>query len=1570
MDIKPDHGLKFTRVFVQEGIDPLDTVTWVIKDAVIISSKGEEVFRQDGVEIPDSWSENTLNIVTEKYFRVVNGVKEHSAKQMFTRVADWIHDQGIEQNYFDTPQDAENFRADLLYMLLHGMFAFNSPVWFNVGVKEKPQCSACMPYDVLVNTTDGLLPIGELVEMFRLNPQHSAYTYNRNGSPTKITAAICNGKRYVMEFGLSDGSTIRMTQDHVVFAKTGEIIVEKLAGDLVLGEDQLLLSEQPLISESSIPVLPQFLQTTDVAWLAGVMVGNGYSGRPDSSTSDIWELKINTEAERVRATSVLAQHGIPFTTTPFPWGFQIRGYGAAGRRFWQRLDLWNHTWNKQVPAWVFQSNRANVGAFLQGLFDTDGTVVQQSNGRVTVQLSNTSRQVILSAHSLLRALGIFVTRRVYEDSREDFEREDTQYLTVNDMRSVERFSSLVGFTHSGKATELSQRDPDLGRAYKEPFLTVTSKKKVGSTLVYDIQTEAGCFWADGLLVHNCFIQPIKDTMDGIMSLQASETRLFKQGSGTGTNFSTLRSSYETLSTGGLASGPISFMEGFDANAGATKSGGSTRRAAKIVLLNVDHPDILEQKNGKPGFIRCKAVQEKKARILFQSGEFSAEWNKPGNVYDEVQFQNANNSVRVTDEFMRAVGEGRDWQTKKVKTGEVVHNYKSKDLYYEIAAAAHKCGCPGLQFTDTINSWHTCPASGMINATNPCQPAWATVLTPNGIRTFADIDAGSVIWSGKQWTAVTRKVRTGVKPVYRYYTRAGIFAGTEQHHVISAGERVEVQDASIIDTCQLEDGKVFPNCPELRDLQDVVDGLMVGDGYIKSSNEGRQHYPLLCVGENDQSYFQSEIKDYLNGHAFDKLAYLTKTTITSEELPNTPNRFIPPRFFFGSATKRAGFLYGLYSASGSVVGKRVTLKSASFVLIDQVQQMLSSLGIRSYYTTNQPHEIEFSNGVYTSKESYDLNISTDRDTFRRLIGFLQPYKTDKLEEICNNTEPSPRGPKKSYEIVARSFVGEEPVYDITVDAEEHTYWTGGLLVSNCSEFAFLDDSACNLGSLNLLKFTVGQALDIPLFQHACELATTAMEILVDASSYPTEAIAENSHKFRPLGLGYANLGALLTLWGLPYDSNKGRNTAAAITAIMGGAAYLQSARIAGGVGTFEAFPKNKAPMMQVIHRHLEAARVLPAITNPQRADLVGTAYNIWIQAKNEGERYGYRNAQVTLLAPTGTISFLMGCDTTGIEPMLGCVTYKKLVGEGLARMPNSVIKPALENLGYPGVKIDSILQHLQDTGDIHSATAFDERTHGPIFAESLGSHAIAPEGHVDMMAAVQPFLSGSISKTVNMAETCTVEDVAKIYLRAWTLGVKCIAIFRDNCKLSQPVSTKKTDTQTIDKPLLWGERKKLPKDEVRTARHKFDIGGQEGYFHLGFYDDGNPCEIFVRGSKQGSTFTGLLDALGVAISVGLQFGAPIELFEEKLIDTRFDPSGFSPTFPDPTRRNRPFLSILDYLGRWLKWKQDQVKKSSVAANPVVPQGGLDGPPCRACGMLTRRSGSCYVCSSCGETTGCG
>jgi ribonucleoside-diphosphate reductase alpha chain len=770
----------------------------------------------------------------------------------------------------------------------------------------------------------------------------------------------------------------------------------------------------------------------------------------------------------------------------------------------------------------------------------------------------------------------------------------------------------------------------------------------------------------------CFINSVKDTMESIMGLTRTEGMLFKWGSGTGTNFSSLRGSRETLSGGGIASGPVSFMKGFDAFAGVIKSGGKTRRAAKMVILNIDHPDIVE-------FIECKRKEERKAHVLIEQGYDSA---IDGDAYSSIFFQNANHSVRVTDDFMRAAEEDRDWWTKNVIDGQPAEKLRARDLLLKISDSTWHCGDPGMQYDTTVNRWHTSKNTARINASNPC-----------------------------------------------------------------------------------------------------------------------------------------------------------------------------------------------------------------------------------------------------------------------------------------------------------------------------------------SEYMFLDDTACNLASLNLMKYVNSSGdFDVKAFKHAVDITITAQEILVDNASYPTPQIAENSHNFRPLGLGYANLGALLMSMALPYDSDEGRDVAGAITALMCGEAYAQSARVAENMGPFPGYSVNREPMLDVIRMHRDAIRGIKP--DHVQSELFLGAQESWDTALAQGEKFGYKNAQVTVLAPTGTIGFMMDCDTTGIEPDLALVKYKKLVGGGLIKIVNNTVPEALMKLGYTPEQMSEIVSHIDQQGKIEGAPHLKPE-HLPVFDCSLappnGGRSIAWTGHVRMMAAAQPFLSGAISKTINMPEESTVEDVMDAYIESWKLGLKAVAIYRDNSKRSQPLSAagqkkdeKKTEAtvpavvEALQQELFArAQREKMPAERA-SVTHKFSVGGHEGYITVGMYDDGRPGEIFIKMSKEGSTLSGIMDGLALTVSIGLQYGVPLKVYVDKLLNTRFEPSGIT-----ANPKIRFVSSVLDYIARWLggrfisadylKLNGGAVAENStataaaavpapvvaqaLAALPVSPASSKPtnahegAPTCSECGMLMVPNGACYKCENCGSTSGC-
>lgn len=756
----------------------------------------------------------------------------------------------------------------------------------------------------------------------------------------------------------------------------------------------------------------------------------------------------------------------------------------------------------------------------------------------------------------------------------------------------------------------------------------------------------------------CFINSVQDSMESILNLAKTEGMLFKFGSGTGSNLSTLRSSKEKLTGGGTPSGPVSFMKGYDAFAGVIKSGGKTRRAAKMVILNVDHPDIVS-------FINCKAEEEKKAWALIEAG-YDGGFNVPGGAYDSVFYQNANHSVRVTDEFMKAVLEDKEYWTKAVKGGQPIDKFRARDVMKQMADASWICGDPGIQFDTTINGWHTCSATAPIYSSNPC-----------------------------------------------------------------------------------------------------------------------------------------------------------------------------------------------------------------------------------------------------------------------------------------------------------------------------------------SEYMFLDDTACNLASLNLMKFrTPNGDVDIESFKKAVQITITAMEISVDNSSYPTPAIGRNSHEFRPLGLGYANLGALLMSRGVAYDSNEGRTLAAAITSLMCAEAYKQSAKIAGVQGPFNGFEKNREIMLNVMAKHgIHAERIEKRYVP---AELWNAQAETWKDVVRLGREYGIRNAQATVLAPTGTIGFMMDCDTTGVEPDIALVKYKKLSGGGMIKIVNQTVPEALTKLGYDGEQIEHIVAYIDKNDTIEGAPHLKEE-HLPVFdcafKPANGKRSIQYMGHIKMMAATQPYLSGAISKTVNMPTDVTSEDILNAYLEAWRLGLKAIAVYRDGCKRTQPLSTTLDKKDAKQQPLVRPARRHLP-DERESITHKFSIAGHEGYITVGMFEDRTPGELFITMSKEGSTISGLMDSLATSVSIALQYGVPLKVLVDKFSHARYEPAGFTNNPDIPIAK-----SISDYIFRWLGKKfmkeennttelsnvqvTDDAKKPLNILNSaaekaasvlernekVVFETQSDAPPCHECGSIMIRSGSCYKCLECGSTSGC-
>jgi ribonucleoside-diphosphate reductase alpha chain len=967
---------------------------------------------------------------------------------------------------------------------------------------------------------------------------------------------------------------------------------------------------------------------------------------------------------------------------------RTRLHGEALRPFVQGWDLLARGTEMTVPERLYTAPLPVVAAYLRSIFQSAGFVSSRKSSTV-VEVDMISERLIRGMQHLLLRFGIFARVGYKKDSRAD--RQGCWSLRIQNAGEREIFADEIGFIDPVKAEKL-ERSFDLpGRPARDvKQLEVAKVEALGAMEVFDIQTESGEYLSSNLRVHNCFILAVDDTMDSILDWYKEEGLIFKGGSGAGVNLSRIRSSKELLSSGGTASGPVSFMRGADASAGTIKSGGATRRAAKMVVLDVDHPDVEE-------FVETKAREEEKIRVLRDAG---FDMDLGGKDIASVQYQNANNSVRVSDKFMNAVAKGATFDLVARQTGETVETVEAKSLFRKMAKAAWECADPGIQYDGTINDWHTCPESGRISASNPC-----------------------------------------------------------------------------------------------------------------------------------------------------------------------------------------------------------------------------------------------------------------------------------------------------------------------------------------SEYVHLDNSSCNLASINLLKFLrPDDTFDVERFRQLSELVITAMDISICFADFPTEKITQTTRAYRQLGIGYANLGALLMATGHAYDSDGGRAIAAAITSLMTGSAYRRSAELAGIVGPYDGYERNASAHKRVIRKHAEASNTVKTLGGMDE-EILSAANKAWAESISIGDKHGYRNAQASLLAPTGTIGLMMDCDTTGVEPDLALVKFKKLVGGGSMQIVNQTVPRALKNLGYQPEQIEAITEYIAEHGHVVDAPGL-KPGHYEVFDCAMGERAIGPMGHVRMMAAVQPALSGAISKTVNVPESATVDDIESIYMEGWKLGLKALAVYRDNCKVGQPLSNARSKPAAVEVAPTPHEvrpvRRRLPKKRSATVT-SFSVAGAEGYMTASSYPDDGVGEVFLKLGKQGSTLAGVMDAFSMAISISLQYGVPLEKWVEKFTNMRFEPAGIT---DDPDIRIAS--SVMDYVFRRLALdhlpyetraemgilsasersaqlagedpaslveEQDptemaqsapverphpldaepgqQEQASDVSAQPhsstelIEAQQGrsADAPLCLTCGTKMRPAGSCYVCEGCGATSGC-
>ena len=1363
--------LKYERRFTKKGAHPFDGIIWEKRDAEITDANGKTVFSQKGVEVPSTWSQQAVKIAVSKYFRGQLGTanRETSVKQLVGRVATTIANWGKQGNYFSGDEEAEIFEHELTHILASQMAAFNSPVWFNVGIEPHPQSSACfinslkddmrsilnltvtegmlfkygsgtgtnfstlrssrehlsfstgrasgpvsfmkgfdafagvikcLTPDSYVYTDKGMLQLGEIISVESqpgFHEEDSIVLATKDG-PRRTSQTYVSPKSPVIKISLNyTGLELKGTSEHPVLTldENLEMGWKRLAD--VKTRDRIAVARkietwplqppefsfEPLVRNPKIKISYPKVLTPELSRLLGYLTSEGSMEKTrfrfsnaDKDVMDDFVLCIE-KVFGVKLSPHKIRKKINHKTGVITYEFTAEWTGAVA--FLKHVGCYGKSQEKIVPWCVRRAPREFVKNFIQAYFEGDGHV------SILVFAASASKKLLQEIQLLLLNFGMVSSLKPHVV-------QDKEYFQLSLRgREAKAFVEKIGFLsqrkrraaaiplHSNTNVDVVPNVVKAIRKYavgKNGYYECTDGtvqmvgfgffNRTGSNVSYEkLKATAG------LLEKSTLISPtLGESLKALMYYEffwdAVETK--EEAEPCITYDFTVPETHSFI-----ANGIVNH-----------NSGGRTRRAAKMVILNADHPDIVE-------FINCKANEEKKAWALIEAGYDSA---VDGEAYGSVYFQNANHSVRVTDDFMKAVENDGDWTTHLVTTGAPADTYKARDLMRQVSESAWICGDPGLQFDTTINKWHTCPNTARINASNPC-----------------------------------------------------------------------------------------------------------------------------------------------------------------------------------------------------------------------------------------------------------------------------------------------------------------------------------------SEYMFLDDTSCNLASLNLMKFrNPDGSFDVQSFKHTAKIIISAMEIIVGNSSYPTEAITRNSHEFRPLGIGYANLGALLMSEGLAYDGDDGRNFAAAITALLSGHAYYVSTLIAKKLGAFGGYAANEKPFLNVISMHRDAAYSIPEENVDQ--NVLREAREAWDAALESGKKNGFRNSQISVLAPTGTIGFLMDCDTTGVEPDIALIKYKWLVGGGLMKIVNTTVPLALEKLGYKQNEIVDIMGYLNEHETIEGAPHL-KQAHLPVFdcafKPSKGIRSIQYLGHVRMMAAVQPFISGAISKTVNLPADATAGDIENAYMQAWKGGLKAIAIYRDGSKRTQPLTTSKTESKArgVEERIVYMPmRQRLP-DERQAVTHKFTIAGHEGYITVGLYEDGRPGEIFVTMAKEGSTISGLMDAFSTAVSIALQYGVPLKVLAKKFSNMRFEPSGVT-----GNEQIRFAKSITDYIFKWLAFKflgdgdledlgfnpeernslQTKLDASlhRTLADKVTPQyseSGVptekilkdeqskvrfvargsgetqafenqsDAPVCDDCGTIMVRSGSCYKCFNCGSTSGC-
>jgi ribonucleoside-diphosphate reductase alpha chain len=1802
--------MKITRRFTKAGASPYADIQFAKRSSVIRNPDGSKVFEMTDIDIPAGWSQVATDIIAQKYFRKAGvpsattrvkekgvpawlqrsvpakdadpNVGERDSKQVFNRLAGCWTYWGWKYQYFDTEADAQAFYGEMSYMLAKQMAAPNSPQWFNTGLNwgygitgpsqghyyvdpdskkllassdayTHPQPHACVVGDTLVLTNQGLMPIREIVEGGRTD-----LSVFDGQVWAKIVAVKHNGVRDTYRMLLKNGQYVDLTDDHLVLASpergkdggdyrwtpAGQVLNQRALYATVDGQLDLTTAEW------QAPV------DADVAELVGFHIGDGYAGTYDGITHFGVVAPTNDEYARIAGLfqKVFGAHTVTAKPDISAEYRIVRHDFNAVKPFIEAYELGAGSRNVGVPAKIMQADASAQRAFLRGLFQADGSVRPRTdNGRNggDVVLTTVSSRLAHEVQTLLGSLGIYARISSHDELREG--RTTNHQVTIAYASERLKFEQQIGFVSMQKRQALRRLNSTVDGKVKAQISeeTVVAFEPLGQQVVYDIQTSTGRFAANGVVVHNCFIQSVTDDLvndGGIMDLWTREARIFKYGSGTGSNFSNLRGEGEPLSGGGKSSGLMSFLKIGDRAAGAIKSGGTTRRAAKMVILDADHPDIetfvdwkvveeqkvaalvtgsklnhkhlnaimaachaepdaaikFDRKQNKalgaaiaaaraslisPNYIErvIQLAQQGFTTIKFQ--EYDTDWNSEA--YITVSGQNSNNTVRVTNAFMEAIETDADWplywrtelekarrQNRAPKPRRTV---KARDLMTRISDAAWQSADPGFQYHTTINEWHTCLADGEIRGSNPCVTGDTRVATEAGMIRIDQLleRPMRVVGADGRLHETEPAFQTGVKPVYLLRTRAGYEIKLTADHKVFTANRGDVPAHLLTKDDVLVLARPRFGAQALDNRIGEFIGLLLGDGCLMGENEA-----AIVTLAPEEALVAEKVSAAVMAFKVDHAADRRGSRPSTVSQPQGTLRFGTSARSVVDAVKRyavldegsewkrftdeafgldrdaiAAMLRGLFTADGTVANygeksQYVALDSTSHTMLKQVQQMLLAFGIKSkLYTNRRPLADRMvsimPNGKggyedYPVQQMHSLRISrSSRIAFEQEIGFVAGSpKNEQLVQL--NRSVSVYKDTLTDSVQVMEYIGMEPVYDLTEPATHH-FVANGIVVHNCSEYMFLDDTACNLASLNLVTFydeTTGK-FDVEAYRHAVRLWTIVLEVSVLMAQFPSKSVAELSYKYRTLGLGYANLGTLLMVQGIPYDSPEGRAICGALTAMMHCTAYATSAEMAKEHGPFPGYENNAQHMQRVMRNHRRAAynapqdeyeglTVYPLGINPEFCP------DYLLQAAREdadrmlalGEKHGFRNAQVTVIAPTGTIGLVMDCDTTGIEPDFALVKFKKLAGGGYFKIVNQSVPPALRRMGYSDAQIDAMIKYAVGHGTLrgcaavsHDAlrekgfddvgiekieaalpTAFEiqfafnkwtlgedycknalglsdaqmndpkfnmlkalgfskeeiqaandfvcgtmtlegapglKQAHYAVFdcanrCGKYGQRFIGTDGHILMMAAAQPFISGAISKTINLPNEATVQDIWDAYVLSWKVGVKANALYRDGSKLSQPLNTSSDEEEetvaetaaqaavesgaipaaqkeVVEKTIIryLAKQRRLPNRRGGYTQ-KAKLGGHTVFLRTGEYGDGTLGEVFIDMHKEGAGFRSLMNCFAIAVSLGLQYGVPLEEFVDSFTFTKFEPSGFV----QGNDHIKNATSVIDYIFREL------------------------------------------------------